>query len=333
VHALQAAVREALQQSGAIEGDEEIFMDAGQKEALEEESSAADLKLANGAFLYVSRAAAKKAAAAAKAQRAEAAAKAAAKAATAPQGLDAFVPFEDLLRPPAPPRDDGSSRERSLKDIQAEEERQYKVKRQVGALLDGASMSEDVAARFTKAVQEEDFEEAHWALLFGSHDRETRCAKADACIMLPRPAEGVGYADDDTLEALVADQGKRLSKVCEVAEMLHLRPVGWAFSYADDEDAPDSMLREGDLACAVALQTFVMKKYGRDFGSKFVTMPVSASDDDEDEDDDDDDDDDDDVGAGASARRCVWETPLTLSKQCIMMAYERALDLTAGSVA
>uniref|UniRef100_A0A6U4JM24 Uncharacterized protein n=2 Tax=Phaeomonas parva TaxID=124430 RepID=A0A6U4JM24_9STRA len=62
-------------------------------------------------------------------------------------------------------------------------------------------------------------------------------------------------------------------------------------------------------------------------------MPVSASDDDEDEDDDDDDDDDDDVGAGASARRCVWETPLTLSKQCIMMAYERALDLTAGSVA
>ena len=292
------SAREQLAAGGSIAGDEALSLEKAAGASLPDDAVFSDLKLRNGAFLYVSRERVLEAAKAKRAERAEEAAAERAGAAGAgaaggtagAAGGSGFVPFPDLLRPELPAAGAGGS---SLKALELEEQRQYKVKRQTDALVNGIRVAGPLARSLSRSAVAA-APGGLRALLLGRHEPATRFAEVEGAVLLERGA---------------ALSGALVESALAVGEWLHLRPVGWASA---GEAAEGSLLRAGELAGAVALQVGVMERFGRDFGAKFFTLPLRVEEEEE---------------------QCVWETPLCVSRQCVMMAHEGALRLEEGDEA
>ncbi|KAL9179419.1 hypothetical protein ACHAXT_008709 [Thalassiosira profunda] len=122
------------------------------------------------------------------------------------------------------------------------------------------------------------------------HEDDKMCEVAKVHAVWEPPGQkptldGKHYDEDCLLSAYAADAEGKLTKesatdrAIRVAGWLGLQPIGWMFSYADEdrhEDGDALPVHGRDAAVGAKLQIETMKRRGREEGRKFVTLALDG---------------------------------------------------------
>lgn len=170
---------------------------------------------------------------------------------------DDFVPFPELASDQR--QSSGSRKSQNFRDLKV-----LKVIPQEARSVGRVSMDTVSSNAFCESL---DPETHRCALLYGCFNNLTKEVKVEVIFEPRGEANAKGPDYDDMILYNPDPQVKKLTAA------LGLVPVGWIFTHSYRE----SFLTAHDVVVASKLQIAIMKEYGREIGSSFVTVAVNMT--------------------------------------------------------